>query len=284
MFCLIVFYFLFYKPNYTALVKFIQKATACIRGAFLYTRSMTNPAKELLLSPRPAVIACLTTPEHLERLPEIKEAGADLAEFRADQFIPALDEVELCCCLEHIRSFMPVIFTLRSIDEGGSSSKTSEERQLIAKSLLRHMDALDIETEDAFANRMAEEAAESNVLTIASQHFTDGMPPDDIFEQALRAGKRTEADIVKLACTLKNRGDLNRLGKYMLMTSRQKCMLMGMGVEFGAPSRMIALASGTPGVYVTPETDTAKASVPGQLSIELARRVIDATYPLDASS
>ena len=129
----------------------------------MYTRRMTNPARELLLGPRPAVIACLTTPEHLERLPEIKSAGADLAEFRADHFMPVLDEVDLCCCLEHVRSFMPVIFTLRSRDEGGKSSLYDEERHLIASSLLGHMDALDVQTEDAHAARMVAEAKDRGV-------------------------------------------------------------------------------------------------------------------------
>lgn len=46
----------------------------------------------------------------------------------------------------------------------------------------------------------------------------------------------------------------------------------------------MAIAASTPGVYVTPEADASRAAVPGQLTVELARRVIDATYPLDESS
>ncbi len=245
---------------------------------------MTNPARELLLDQRPAVIACLTTPEHLDRLPEIKAAGADLAEFRADHFMPEMNEVDFCCCLESIRSFMPVIFTLRSRDEGGESSLYDEERHLIASSLLGHMDALDVQTEDAHAKRMVAEAKEKGVFTIASQHFLDSMPPNEMFEVALRSGKQTDADMVKLACRLNNAGSLNRLGRYMLSVSRQGYMLMGMGKAYGAPSRLMAIAASTPGVYVTPEADASRAAVPGQLTVELARRVIDATYPLDESS
>lgn len=245
---------------------------------------MTNPARELLLGPRPAVIACLTTPEHLNRLPEIKAAGADLAEFRADQYMPDMNEVDFCCCLETIRSIMPVIFTLRSRDEGGASTLFDEERQLIASSLLSHMDVLDVQTEDAHAGRMVAEAKEKGVFTIASQHFLDGMPPNEMFEIAIRAGQQTEADMVKIACQLNDVGGLNRLGRYMLSVSRRGYMFMGMGEAYGAQSRLVAIGAGTPGVYVTPETDASKAAVPGQLTVELARRVIDAAYPLDASS
>lgn len=238
---------------------------------------MTNPARELLLGPRPAVIACLTTHEHLERLPEIQADGADIAEFRADCF-PELEEIDFCCVLETIRSFMPVIFTIRSVYEGGYSEKSSEERQFSAHLLLKHMDVLDIEAEDAFAERMAQEAAGSNVVSIASQHFVDGMPPNDMFEQALRNGKRTEADIIKIACRLRNKAEQARLGSYMLMTGKQNCMLMGMGEEYGANSRILAIATGAPGVYTTPEHHASKAAVPGQLTVRVARAIIDACY------
>ncbi len=186
---------------------------------------------------------------------------ADLLEWRAD-FCGELDSedalLETARALRAAVGELPVIFTIRTLHEGGAAGLTPERYAARNLALARSglVDLIDVElsVERRWLCELLEGAHEAGVAVIGSRHETDTTPPAEYLLARLRAAQELGADISKLAVAARSRMDALRLaeaavafrerdadrpfavismGRYGMWT-RAACALTGSCLTFGS--------------------------------------------------
>lgn len=186
---------------------------------------------------------------------------AELVELRLDFF----KEIDLEALKQLKASFsIPMIFTLRSKEQGGSFSKSESERLETLKSLLQlQPEYIDIESH--VSQSTIDEIVQKNPLTkvIVSYHnFTQ--TPDHI-ERIYEEMKKTKAYYYKIAVQANHSIDVLRL---LLLSYHAdgKVIAISMGT-LGQVSRILGPLVGSPITYATVDDDLKTA--PGQLTAKI---------------
>lgn len=166
--------------------------------------------------------------------------GADFLELRVDTFRD-LNSVSLIEYIKKLKSFkelsdIPIILTVRSSKEGGAANLSDEARLLVFDALMPFIDIVDIELSSGrILKNVINSARRQGKKTIISYHNFGSTPPAKALEGIIEKSKSSGADIVKIATTAKDRGDLKRLAKILLNFNNLIVIAMG---GAGAPSRV----------------------------------------------
>lgn len=191
-------------------------------------------------------------------------AVADLLEFRLDLFADeALIHIE---DLRALASASPVLYTLRSQNQGGKGPNGNRRVQLIETYLKNPPAYLDVEIHDSIDWVLSIRAAYPQMKIIASAHyFTSGF---EVVLNALEHLQQIPAEIYKIAIQAVSIEDTLKL---MLLAKKTHLplALISMG-EKGELSRILSPVYG--GALTYAAVDEATAAAPGQMTAETLLR------------
>lgn len=153
--------------------------------------------------------------EILNMAKKIKEAGADLVEWRADYFedIKRWQEVE--DTLKELKSILgntPLLFTLRTLNDGGNLKISSEEYFKLNSNIIRTklVDIIDVELSSGhkIVKGLIADAKKFNVYTIISNHDFEKTPDKNEIIKIMCEMQSLNGDILKIAVMPKNKRDV----------------------------------------------------------------------------
>ena len=191
--------------------------------------------------------------EPAERL----ESSCDIVEVRLD----LLDKTS-GSPWEHLAE-LPLLFTARRADEGGSGPLLADERSGLLMTVLEEASLIDIEV--ASIGEMSALIAElkgRGLPWIASYHDFDKLPEAAIMEHAATRARNAGATAFKLAAHLVDESELERLVDFQKADHGLPTATMGMGT-LGAESRVRCAHAGSVLNYGYLGTSP---TAPGQLS------------------
>ena len=235
--------------------------------------------------PKICVPICGKTKEAiLEEATKILSLPADLVEWRVDWYDDIFDSECLVDVLDSLRNVlgdMPLLFTFRSIQEGGEKPITPEKylnlAQIVCES--KKADAFDVELYmDPQVNSMIVDLVHANgMVVIASNHDFIKTPEKDELTRRMILMDEMGADILKIAVMPKSATDVLEL---LLATeemgrlySDKPVITMSMG-SMGLISRLAGEAFGSALTFGAGE----KASAPGQIPAKQLKEVLEVIH------
>ena len=225
-----------------------------------------------------------TREEILLQAEEAVRAGADMAEWRIDlweeenrlayveEFLFALDKV-----LQDI----PLLFTVRSADEGGALAISPEDQAALIEraAASTKVDLADVEylRSPAVMARLIRHLHARGVMAVASHHDFEKTGTREELLNILKTLDESGADILKLAVMPQTEEDVDRLMDTVSEMTREHTqrpvIAMSMG-DLGQISRIRGEAYGSALTFGT----AGQASAPGQLPASVLREKMEAFH------
>ena len=216
---------------------------------------------DLELGDVPLVVGVISSPRTMDRPLDVGALPMDVAEFRVDLF--GTDTPGWLDRVDHVRAGgKPVILTVRHASEGGHWFLGEDERLAVYRSALPFVSAIDVEIRSESFSQLAHDAHRAGKLVIGSFHDFERTPAKDELEAIMQLGRKSGADVVKLATLTPGREEVDRLGS--LLDNRSPGLplcLLGMG-ELGGATRAELARRGSCLTYGYFD----QANAPGQLS------------------
>ncbi|MDL2253740.1 type I 3-dehydroquinate dehydratase [Ruminococcaceae bacterium OttesenSCG-928-I18] len=244
----------------------------------------TVTVKQLVLGdrrPKICVPLCDATTESLVWGAVLaKAAAADLVEWRADYYEHAEDTESVLRTAQSLYGSMgetPLLFTLRTKEEGGQCERTREQYEKLCHEVIDSgfADAIDIELSagDERVERLVDAAQKKGIKAIVSSHDFQRTPPREAMLNRLARMCKLGADIPKLAVMPRNFEDVLSLLAITESFERQSdcpVITVSMG-KLGVISRISGAYTGSALTFGTAET----SSAPGQLGIQALREILE---------
>lgn len=211
-----------------------------------------------------------------------KEVGADLVEWRIDYYEDVFQQeivMETLVLLHEMLDGLPILFTFRTMAEGGNREITIHAYHKLYQQMIRSglVDMVDLELfqiESLEKELLAEIKQLAIPMIISSYNFKE-TPADPVLLYQLNMMEYFGADIGKLAVMPNNERDVLRL---MELTRRAGAFVsiplvttMSMGV-LGMISRLSGNLTGS--VMTFGALTTEKISAPGQITVKELRSII----------
>jgi len=214
-------------------------------------------------------------------LKHVLEKSPDLIEWRVDFFekIANIDEVlGLAQEIKESAVDIPLIFTLRSIREGGQPIPLTDQEALkLIKAICQNtaVEYIDYELSNPKESfqELRQIAFESHTKIIASYHNFEFTPEPDILLAKLMEAQRLNADVAKIAVMSQNLQDVLSLLNVTLKAKEAldiPLISLAMG-QYGTITRMMGGVFGSAVTFAVGE----RSSAPGQMPIEELRSVLD---------
>ena len=209
-----------------------------------------------------------------------KEAGPDLAEWRADWFEGVWEKNRLRKILKLLRrelGEMPLLVTFRTKQEGGEQEISVEDYEEFLGEVLSsgQADLVDVELfmGEELLTAVAEKAHEQGVKVVASSHDFEKTPPMREMTERLWRMEKAGADLLKLAVMPEDPGDVLTLFAVTWQMKERKegqpVITMAMGGN-GVVSRIAGEVFGSALTFGT----VGKASAPGQVEAGELQRML----------
>ena len=263
----------------------------------------TLKLREITLEPgRPKIAVSIMSSDPKDMIAEcerIKETPCDMIEWRADSYLGAIDDPEtvvgqkdfyldmmkILDDINYIADGKPVIFTVRSVSQGGGSRLAAEHltavRDLVAQSGLA--DLIDVELFDENGN-IDEEAVRKQIedihrygcRVILSHHDIDGMPAPEKIIDTVETMNGMGADVSKFAAMAGSKKDNETLLKASAYLNRKgigPLIMIAMGEE-GRPARVAAGRYGSCVTFACVD----EPSAPGQVDVYTMKKWLDDYY------
>lgn len=215
----------------------------------------------------------------LEEAKQIAEKKPHLIEWRADFFQAIHDEREVAATAKQMRMVagdIPILFTVRSEQEGGRPiSLTEEEKLRLFETVCQSgaIDLLDYELVHGPHIRAVRELTRRyGVRLVLSYHNFDDTPSKEELVAKMRQAEQCGADIAKAAVMPKTRGDVLVLLQ-ATEEARQEVEIPLITMSMGALGAITRLAGGLFGSAVTFAVGR-QSSAPGQIPIEDVQTVL----------
>lgn len=219
-----------------------------------------------------AVLAELTT---------VLVKNPDVIEWRADFFEAIADTAAVIEVLERIGQaapYVPIIFTIRSIREGGQPISLSDRAAMelnaaiCKQTTVAYVDC-ELSNKPEDISYLLDIAHENNTKVIGSFHNFDYTPSREILAAKFAEAEGSGMDIAKVAVMPKSLEDVLTLLSVTLEAKRKlkiPLITMSMGGD-GAITRLIGGIFGSSLSFAVGKS----ASAPGQIPIEELRTVLD---------
>ncbi|GAB3801076.1 type I 3-dehydroquinate dehydratase [Virgibacillus kimchii] len=231
----------------------------------------------------PKIIVPLTGETDAELIEEaklVKELKPDMVEWRADKFKDVKNAEKVKKILHQLAgnlSDTPLIFTFRTIKEGGDTAMGEDEyAQLIQVAMESgNIDLVDIEytLSKGIRSRLVSKAKEYGVFIIMSSHHFDSTPAEQAISSTLMQMIKAEADISKLAVMPQKTEDVITLLQATNTIKKQHpdqpLITMAMG-KYGLISRLAGEVFGSDATFGVGR----EASAPGQINVSDLREVL----------
>lgn len=225
----------------------------------------------------PAVCTPLVGRSRDEVLREVAFVTAkkpDLLEWRVDFFSEIGDlpkVVALAADIRRAAGEIPLLFTRRSIREGGEPIAVSEEYVVamvcaVCKAGAADLVDFEINSELSHIARVRSAAQEHGITLILSHHNFELTPPPDVLRQYFAQAQHLGADVGKIAVMPQRLEDvLNLLGATLEASQALDIPLISMSMgPHGALTRLVGGAFGSALSFAV----GASSSAPGQVPIE----------------
>ena len=211
-------------------------------------------------------------------------AGEDIIEWRADFSANNPDAASLVADAAELAAACkttPLLFTLRTVEEGGRSHVSNEEYCALMRALIGSgsIDVIDIEQRlgEHVVRDLVSAAHTQGVAAIVSSHDFQGAPSQEAMMKTLATMHEWGADIAKLAVTAHTMADslrvmaataeLHRAHPDYLMAT------MAMG-SAGSITRLMGECCGSALAFCSHNEESA----PGQVEVTRARRIMNAVH------
>lgn len=216
-------------------------------------------------------------------LKHVLAKNPDLIEWRVDYFdeISQTDEVlRLAQDLKVSAGDIPLIFTVRSIREGGQPIPLNDQEVLkLIETICQFTDIEYVDYELSHSgesfNELRQIALENQTKVIASYHNFEFTPKPAILLEKVAEAQRLNADVAKIAVMPHNLQDVLSLLNVTLAAKEAVArdiplISLAMG-PYGAITRMVGGVFGSAVTFAVGES----SSAPGQMPIEDIRNVLD---------
>ncbi len=212
----------------------------------------------------------------------LQNSPCDLVEWRADFYGDFRNEA---CCIEALQELrrvlgeIPLLFTIRTSEEGGQADISTKEYEVINLAVINSgfADLVDVELskgDDVMIRLCAAAHHSSNTKIVASKHDFKKTPAESEIVGSLCKMQELGADIAKYAVMPKNERDVLTLLSATLIMKEQHSdtpvITMSMG-QLGAVSRVCGSLSGSAVTFGT----AGNASAPGQLPADILKSFLE---------
>jgi 3-dehydroquinate dehydratase-1 len=187
---------------------------------------------------------------------------ADLVELRIDQFARHDPAYVGAVCRDAGALGLPLIATIRSVDEGGGTRLDDVQRLALFEAVLPSVAAVDIELRAPIRAQVVELAHRTGKRAIVSYHDFAATPIDTDLAALFQAAELGNADVVKIAAQARDAADADRLLVFLLERRARAMIVIGMGPH-GVASRVFFPLLGSLITY----GGVGAATAPGQLPL-----------------
>ncbi len=205
---------------------------------------------------------------------KVKVLGADLVEWRADWFADVLDAKKAEEVLLELRAVvgdMPILYTYRTVREGGHGEASEEEYIALNQKVcdMGIADLIDVEmfSGEDIIKEIIDYAHKKGMIVIGSNHDFSGTPSHKELVTRLQLMQHFNADIIKIAVMPKSKKDVIVLlsATEEMVSKHAKCPVVSMSMsEMGVFSRISGELFGSAMTFAS----AGIASAPGQISVE----------------
>lgn len=223
--------------------------------------------------------------ELLEEVRAVKETGPDLVEWRADFFKELKNPVSVRAMLEALQQELeeiPLLFTVRTLQEGGEARLTvSEYCDIIENAVLARPDLTDVEAFGEFPRKkqLIRYLQEKGSVVIASSHdFTKTDSCERLLEKFAQM-ESSGGDILKIAVMPKDFSDVTALLNATYEMNRRSDKLL-ISIAMGSLGMITRIAGEVSGSVLTFGSGR-HASAPGQLPVKELRYVLKSLHTED---
>jgi len=212
---------------------------------------------------------------------KVKDLAADLVEWRADWFEDVLDEKkveELLLELRAIVENMPILYTYRTVREGGNGAADKEVYVTLNQKVcdMGIIDLIDVEmfSGEDIIKEIIDYAHEKNVIVVGSNHDFGGTPSQKQLVTRLQLMQHFKADIIKIAVMPNTKKDVIALllATEEMVTKYAKCPVVSMSMsKMGVFSRISGELFGSAMTFAS----AGIASAPGQIPVEEMKMILE---------
>lgn len=204
---------------------------------------------------------------------DAKSHGLDIAELRIDHY-QSLITADVISEIKKFNNFH-TIATIRIEKEGGKWAGNEEQRLELFRSILPHVDVVDIELyAESILPLVIHEAHEKNKLALISYHNFVETPNLQSLQSIVTDAWSKKADLIKIAVQVNKPEDLQILAELTLTNKDKRLITIAMGSD-GLISRVFFPALGSRITFAYIGTPTA----PGQLKFQELFQLLREFYP-----
>jgi 3-dehydroquinate dehydratase I len=227
-----------------------------------------------------------TKQEVIEEALNLVKLSVDIIEWRADYYHKCLDKQEIISVLEELSpklKSIPLLFTLRSMEEGGQVSVNIKDYEDInmAAAASGYVDLIDIEAfkAEAASKDIIQSIQLFGVKVIASYHDFNKTPSKQDILSRLKRMAYFKSDILKIAHMPKSKLDVLGLMEALTIMTDQFSDIPVIAIsmsDLGVVSRVTGEVFGSAVTFAS----SGKASAPGQPKIEDLRKILNLIHEL----
>ena len=210
---------------------------------------------------------------------ELKKMKPDLIEWRVDYYENCGDKekvLDTLSDLKHVLDTIPLIYTLRTVREGGKANIDDEVRKDIIEHSIESglVELVDIEmsSDEEFVKEMRDITLANGTKIIMSYHNFDYTPEEDEIRRMLVKGQDLDGDIVKLAIMPKSKGDVITLMNAVHKTG-SKLNIPVIAISMGEIGQITRIACRIMGTALTFAAGIG-ASAPGQFAFKEMKDIL----------
>ena len=212
---------------------------------------------------------------------DLKNIKLDLVEWRVDHYVDVLDIEKVKETLVELREVLentPILFTFRSLKEGGEKEVSTEFYAKLNKevSLTKNADLIDVElfTGDEIVREIVECAHNNEVKVVMSNHDFFKTPSKEEIVNRLCKMQELEADLPKIAVMPQSTTDVLTLlcATDEMVTKHAKTPIITMSMAgLGVISRLAGEIFGSALTFGSAK----EASAPGQVAVDELYKVLN---------
>lgn len=227
--------------------------------------------------PKIAVPVTEKTVEAAVRAAEEAADCADLIELRADHFEGVADESALLGLLASVRRAveLPILFTVRSMREGGAWDCTEEEYASVLTAAIGsgQIDLVDIELACGRTASILDKAHKAGIPAVLSQHDFGKTPADECILRDFMAMEELGGDVAKGAYMPQSQEDADRI-LTLTRKAADRMDILVILIAMGPLGRRTRVEGERWGSALTFASLSGKGSAPGQIDARTMRTLL----------
>jgi 3-dehydroquinate dehydratase-1 len=210
---------------------------------------------------------------------ELKKLNPDIIEWRVDYYDDCTDKETVLSLLNELRNILgdiPILYTLRTVEEGGMAKISNKLRREIIEESIESgfVDLVDVELSNdiEFIKDMRDLTLANGTKLILSYHNFKETPGEDEIIKKLVKGEEYDSDIVKLAVMPNSKDDVLTLMKAVNEAGKILNIPI-IAISMGEEGQITRIACRSMGSAVTFAVGS-NPSAPGQIGYNEIKRIL----------